>query len=68
MTDDEIKRYRLDPNKPRQLTPEEQERLDKASIDYSDIPPLFGEDWMRPCCWQWWSNTVQPIRRKPADE
>jgi uncharacterized protein (DUF4415 family) len=38
-----MKRYHLDPKKPRQLTPEEQERLDKARIDYSDIPPL-GEE------------------------
>jgi uncharacterized protein (DUF4415 family) len=38
-----MKRYRLDPKKPRQLTPEEQSRLDKARIDYSDIPPLGDE-------------------------
>ena len=38
-----MKRYRLDPKKPRQLTPEEQARLDKARIDYSDIPPLGDE-------------------------
>jgi uncharacterized protein (DUF4415 family) len=37
-----MKRYRLGPKKPRQLTPEEQERLDKARIDYSDIP-LLGD-------------------------
>jgi uncharacterized protein (DUF4415 family) len=38
-----MKRYRLDPKKPRQLTPEEQDRLNKARIDYSDIPPLGDE-------------------------
>jgi uncharacterized protein (DUF4415 family) len=38
-----MKRYRPDPKKPRQLTPEEQERLNKARIDYSDIPPLGDE-------------------------
>jgi uncharacterized protein (DUF4415 family) len=38
-----MKRYRLDPKKPRQLTPEEQQRLNKARIDYSDIPPLGDE-------------------------
>jgi uncharacterized protein (DUF4415 family) len=38
-----MKRYRLDPEKPRQLTPEEQARLGKARIDYSDIPPLDEE-------------------------
>lgn len=35
-----MKRYRLDPNKPRQLTPAEARRLDTMPIDYSDIPPL----------------------------
>jgi uncharacterized protein (DUF4415 family) len=38
-----MKRYRLDPRKPRQLTLEEQTRLGKARIDYSDIPPLDDE-------------------------
>jgi hypothetical protein len=33
-------RYRLDPENPRRLTPEEARRLDAAPIDYSDIPPL----------------------------
>ncbi len=38
-----MKRYRLDPEKPRQLTPAEARRLDATSIDYSGIPPL-GDD------------------------
>jgi uncharacterized protein (DUF4415 family) len=38
-----MKRYQPDPKKPRQLTKEEQQRLDKIPIDYSDIPPL-GEE------------------------
>jgi uncharacterized protein (DUF4415 family) len=38
-----MKRYRLDPNKPRQLTPPEARRLDAMPIDYSDIPPLSDE-------------------------
>jgi hypothetical protein len=38
-----IKRYRLDPNNPRQLTPEEARQLHVAPIDFSDIPPLDGE-------------------------
>ena len=38
-----MKRYRLDPQKPRQLTPAEAKRLASASIDYSDIPPLSEE-------------------------
>ena len=38
-----MKRYRLDPKKPRQLTPAEARRLDVMPIDYSDIPPLGDE-------------------------
>jgi uncharacterized protein (DUF4415 family) len=38
-----MKRYRLNPEKPRQLTPEEERKLNKARIDYSDIPPLGDE-------------------------
>jgi uncharacterized protein (DUF4415 family) len=38
-----MKRYRLDPQKPRKLTPAEARRLACAPIDYSDIPPLSEE-------------------------
>jgi uncharacterized protein (DUF4415 family) len=38
-----MKNYRLDPKKPRQLTPAEARRLDATPIDYSDIPPLGDE-------------------------
>jgi uncharacterized protein (DUF4415 family) len=38
-----MKRYRLDPKKPRQLTPAEARQLDATRIDYSDIPPLNDE-------------------------
>jgi len=38
-----MKSYRLDPRKPRQLTPAEARRLDATPIDYSDIPPLGDE-------------------------
>jgi uncharacterized protein (DUF4415 family) len=38
-----MKRYRLDPEKLRQLTPAEARRLDTMPIDYSDIPPLGDE-------------------------
>src|ERR1700726_2763408 len=38
-----MKRYRLDPKNPRQLTPAEARRLDATPIDYSDIPPLGDE-------------------------
>jgi len=38
-----MKRYRLDPKKPRRLTAAEAGRLDAKPIDYSDIPPLGDE-------------------------
>jgi uncharacterized protein (DUF4415 family) len=38
-----MKRYRLDPKKPRHLTPAEARRLDATPIDYSVIPPLGDE-------------------------
>ena len=41
-----MKRYRLDPKKPRQLTPTEARRFDAAPIDYSDIPAL-GEEFFK---------------------
>jgi uncharacterized protein (DUF433 family) len=42
-----MKNYRLDPKNLPQLTPEEARRLDKARIDYSDIPPLGDEFFTR---------------------
>jgi len=42
-----MKRYRLDPKKPRRLTTAEARRLDAAPIDYSDIPPLGDEFFKR---------------------
>jgi uncharacterized protein (DUF4415 family) len=36
-------RYRLDAEKPRQLSPVEARRLDATPIDSSDIPPLGDE-------------------------
>ena len=38
-----MKRYRLDADSPRQLTPAEARRLASIPIDYSDIPPLGDE-------------------------
>lgn len=38
-----MKRYRLDPKKPRQLAPTEARRLDATPIDCSDVPPLGDE-------------------------
>ena len=35
-----MKRYRLDSNKPPKLTPAQAKKLDKARINYADIPPL----------------------------
>lgn len=38
-----MKRFQLDPKKPRQLNPAEARRLNATPIDYSDIPPLGDE-------------------------
>jgi hypothetical protein len=35
-----MKTYRLDPKNPPRLTAEQQRRLDRTPIDYSDIPEL----------------------------
>jgi uncharacterized protein (DUF4415 family) len=43
-----MKRYKLDPKKPRKLTPAEARRLDAMPIDYSDIPPLGNEFFTKP--------------------
>jgi hypothetical protein len=42
-----MRRYRLDPDNLRQLTPDEARRLDEAAIDYSDIPELDDEFFAR---------------------
>ncbi len=42
-----MKRYRLDPKKPRSLTPAEARCLNAAPVDYSDIPPLDDEFFAR---------------------
>jgi uncharacterized protein (DUF4415 family) len=42
-----MKRYRLDPKRPRRLTSAESRRLDRTPIDYSDIPPLSDEFFKR---------------------
>jgi len=42
-----MKRYRLDPRKPRQLSRSEVRRLEAAPIDYSEIPPLGEEFFAR---------------------
>lgn len=47
-----MKRYRLDPKNPRQLTPAEARRLDAKPIDYSDIPPL-GDDFFAKATEAW---------------
>jgi uncharacterized protein (DUF4415 family) len=38
-----MKHYKLEPNNLRQLSPEEEFRLDSLPIDYSDIPELGPE-------------------------
>lgn len=61
-----MKRYRLDPNKPRQLTPPEARRLDAIPIDYSDIPPL-GEEFFKQAKAPWPPAKQQLTIRLDAD-
>ncbi|HEV2200635.1 MAG TPA: BrnA antitoxin family protein [Bryobacteraceae bacterium] len=61
-----IKRYKLDPKKPRELTTAEARRLDEAPIDYSDIPPL-GDEFFRKATAAWPPVKKQLTIRLGAD-
>ena len=61
-----MKRYRLDPKKPRQLTSAEARRLEAISIDYSDIPPL-GEEVFTKATAAWPPEKKQLTIRLDAD-
>src|SRR5437870_5664633 len=61
-----MKRYRLDPTQPRQLTPAEARRLDATPIDYSDIPPL-GEEFFTKATAAWPPAKHQLTIRLDAD-
>jgi uncharacterized protein (DUF4415 family) len=61
-----MKRYRLDPTQPRQLTPAEARRLDATPIDYSDIPPL-GEEFFAKATAAWPPAKHQLTIRLDAD-
>ena len=54
-----MKRYQLDPKNPRQLTEQEQRKLDATRIDYSDIPPLGDEFFSK--AKQAWPPTKQQL-------
>jgi uncharacterized protein (DUF4415 family) len=61
-----MKRYRLDPKKPRQLTPTEARRLDAMLIDYSEIPPL-GDEFFTKATEAWPPTKQQLTIRLDAD-
>ncbi len=61
-----MKRYRLDPAKPRRLTPAEARRLDAMPIDYSDIPPL-GDEFFKKATEAWPPAKQQLTIRLDAD-
>ena len=61
-----MKRYRLNPKKPRQLTPAEARRLVTMPIDYSDIPPL-GDEFFKQATVAWPPTKEQLTIRLDAD-
>jgi uncharacterized protein (DUF4415 family) len=61
-----MKRYRLDPNRSRQLTPAEARRLVAKPIDYSDIPPL-GDEFFTKATTAWPPTKKQLTIRLDAD-
>jgi len=61
-----MKRYRLDPKKPRQLTLAEARKLDATPIDYSDIPPL-GDEFFETAAAAWPPSKRQLTIRLDAD-
>lgn len=61
-----MKRYRLDPKKPRQLTPPEARRLDATPIVYSDIARL-GDEFFEKAAAAWPPAKHQSTIRLDAD-
>ena len=61
-----MRRYRLDPRKPRQLSQSEARRLAAAPVDYSDIPPL-GEEFFAKARALWPPAKKQLTVRLDAD-
>jgi uncharacterized protein (DUF4415 family) len=61
-----MKRYKVDPEKPRKLTSAETRRLDRAPIDYSDIPPL-GDEFFKKATAVWPPVKKQLTIRLDAD-
>jgi len=61
-----IKRYKLDPKKPRTLTATEVRQLAKTPIDYSDIPAL-GDEFFRKATAAWPPAKKQLTIRLDAD-
>jgi len=61
-----MKRYQLDPKKPRRLAPAEVHRLDATPIDYSDIPPL-GDEFFKKATAAWPPAKHQLTIRLDAD-
>ena len=59
-------RYRLDPQKPYQLTAAEKRLLDETPIDYSDIPEL-DEEFFKTAVQVWPPVKIQLTIRLDAD-
>jgi hypothetical protein len=59
-----MKRFKLDPKNPPEMTPEQLKRLDEMPIDYSDIPELDDEFFKNAKVD--WPPAKLPSRKKPT--
>jgi hypothetical protein len=60
-----MKRFKLDPKNPPQMTPAQLKRLDEMPIDYSDIPEL-DEEFFKNAKVVDWPPAKSPARKKPT--
>ena len=61
-----MKRFKLDPKNPPEMTPAQMKRLDEMPIDYSDIPEL-GDDFFKNARAAWPPPKSQLTIRLDAD-
>jgi hypothetical protein len=59
-----MKRFKLDPKNPPEMTPAQLKRLDEMPIDYSDIPELDDEFFKNAKVVNWPAAQPKPRGRK----